>query len=84
LHQVRKDSKKLRYLYELLLNEKDKGKDSVKKSDENKINNYYNNQNIWNQMEQLKKIQDMLGNIHDYDITIAYLKRQDKRKNFVT
>ena len=84
MHQVRKDSKKLRYLYELLLNEKDKGKDSVKKSDENKINNYYNNQNIWNQMEQLKKIQDMLGNIHDYDITIAYLKRQDKRKNFVT
>jgi hypothetical protein len=61
LHQVRKDSKKLRYLYELLLNEKDKGKDSVKKSDENKINNYYNNQNIWNQMEQLKKNSRYVG-----------------------
>ena len=26
----------------------------------------------------------MLGNIHDYDMTIAYLKRQGKRKIFVT
>lgn len=61
LHQVRKDSKKLRYLFELLLNEKDKGKDgvdknNVEKNNENKINNNNNNnQNIWNQIEQLKK-----------------------------
>jgi len=89
LHQVRKNSKKLRYLFELLLTEKDRGKDNidksnVDKSNENKINNYSNNQNIWNQIERLKKMQDMLGNIHDYDITIAYLKRQGKRKSFVT
>jgi CHAD domain-containing protein len=31
------------------------------------------------QIEKLKKIQDMLGNIHDYDITIAYLKDYGKR-----
>ena len=84
LHQVRKDSKKLRYLFELLLTERDKDKDNIDKSNENKINNYSNNQNIWNQIELLKKMQDMLGNIHDYDMTIAYLKRQGKRKSFVT
>ena len=84
LHQVRKDSKKLRYLFELLLTERDKDKDNADKSNENKINNYSNNQNIWNQIERLKKMQDMLGNIHDYDMTIAYLKRQGKRKIFVT
>ena len=84
LHQVRKDSKKLRYLFELLLTERDKDKDNIDKSNENKINNYSNNQNIWNQIELLKKMQDMLGNIHDYDMTIAYLKRQGKRKIFVT
>jgi CHAD domain-containing protein len=84
LHQVRKDSKKLRYLFELLLTERDKDKDNIDKSNENKINNYSNNQNIWNQIELLKKMQDMLGNIHDYDMTIAYLKRQVKRKIFVT
>ena len=84
LHQVRKDSKKVRYLFELLLTERDKDKDNADKSNENKINNYSNNQNIWNQIERLKKMQDMLGNIHDYDMTIAYLKRQGKRKIFVT
>lgn len=84
LHQVRKDSKKLRYLFELLLTERDKDKDDADKSNENKINNYSNNQNIWNQIESLKKMQDMLGNIHDYDMTIAYLKRQGKRKIFDT
>ena len=84
LHQVRKDSKKLRYLFELLLTERDKDKDNADKSNENKINNYSNNQNIWNQIERLKKMQDMLGNIHDYDMTIAYLKRQGKRKIFDT
>jgi len=84
LHQVRKDSKKVRYLFELLLTERDKDKDNADKSNENKINNYSNNQNIGNQIELLKKIQDMLGNIHDYDMTIAYLKRQGKRKIFVT
>jgi CHAD domain-containing protein len=84
LHQVRKDSKKLRYLFELLLTERGKDKDNADKSNENKINNYSNNQNIWNQIESLKKMQDMLGNIHDYDMTIAYLKRQGKRKIFVT
>jgi hypothetical protein len=26
----------------------------------------------------------MLGNIHDYDITIAFLKQYDQQENFVT
>jgi CHAD domain-containing protein len=55
LHQVRKDSKKLRYLFELLLTEKDKSKDNVNKSKEQKTNNYSNIQNIWNQIDRLKK-----------------------------
>ena len=36
-----------------------------------------------NHIEKLKKIQDMLGDIHDYDITIAYLRQYDKQKNFI-
>jgi CHAD domain-containing protein len=84
LHQVRKDTKKLRYLLELILNNRHKIDGNIGKNNEIDKNNYGNDQNIWNQIEKLKKIQDMLGNIHDYDITIAYLKQHDKQKNFVT
>jgi CHAD domain-containing protein len=84
LHQVRKDTKKLRYLLELILNNRHKIDGNIDKNNEIDKNNYGNDQNIWNQIEKLKKIQDMLGNIHDYDITIAYLKQHDKQKNFVT
>jgi CHAD domain-containing protein len=50
LHELRKSSKKLRYLLELL-----------PKQDE--------------AVSKLTKIQDKLGSIHDFDITIAFLKR---------
>jgi len=50
LHELRKNSKKLRYLLELL-----------PKQDEG--------------VSKLIKMQDKLGSIHDFDITIAFLKR---------
>jgi len=84
LHQVRKDTKKLRYLLELMLNNRHKIDGNVGKNNETDKNNYSNEQNIWNQIEKLKEIQDMLGNIHDYDITIAFLKQYDQQENFVT
>lgn len=80
LHEVRKDSKKLRYLLELVLDNRDRHD----KNSEIGKNNYSNDQKVWNLIEKLKKIQDMLGNIHDYDITIAYLIQHNRQKNFVT
>jgi CHAD domain-containing protein len=79
LHEARKDSKKLRYLFELLLKDKDEDKGNVDKVNENESNTYRNEKRMQEQIEKLKKIQDMLGNIHDYDITIAYLKDYGKR-----
>jgi CHAD domain-containing protein len=74
----------LRYLLELMLNNRHKIDGNVGKNNETDKNNYSNEQNIWNQIEKLKEIQDMLGNIHDYDITIAFLKQYDQQENFVT
>ena len=84
LHEVRKDSKKLRYLLELLLNNRDRYEGNIDKNSVKGENNHSNEQNVGNLIEQLKKIQDMLGNTHDYDITIAYLKQHDRQKNGVT
>ena len=84
LHEARKDAKKLRYLLELVLNNGRKSDQPVVNNSEITKNSYSKDQNVFNQLEKLKKIQDMLGNIHDYDITIAYLKQYDRRKNFVT
>ncbi len=73
LHELRKDSKKMRYLLELLI-EKDK-----KKSDKNMCGNSIinrNDQKILQTIEILEQIQSMLGNIHDYDVTIDYIKQQ--------
>ncbi|MDQ6722758.1 MAG: CHAD domain-containing protein [Thermoproteota archaeon] len=84
LHEVRKDSKKLRYLLELLLNNRDRYEGNIDKNSVKGENNHSNEQNVGNLIEQLKKIQDMLGNTRDYDITIAYLKQHDRQKNVVT
>jgi CHAD domain-containing protein len=84
LHEVRKDTKKLRYLLELVLNNSHKSDQSTIQNSKITKTSYSDNQNILIQIEKLKKIQDMLGNIHDYDITIAYLQKYDKQKNFVT
>lgn len=60
LHEMRKDCKKLRYLLELLPVGTD-GKDEGK----DKVSQL---------IEELEKVQDMLGAIHDYDTTIAYIQ----------
>jgi CHAD domain-containing protein len=67
LHEMRKDCKKLRYLLELLpIGENDNNKDVDEVSQ---------------MIEELEKVQDMLGAIHDYDITIAYLKNHHKDRS---
>ena len=61
LHEMRKDCKKLRYLLELLPIDTD-----VKNQDKDKVSQL---------IDELEKVQDMLGTIHDYDTTIAYIKK---------
>ena len=61
LHEMRKDCKKLRYLLELLPIDAD-----GKNQDKDKVSQFIN---------ELEKVQDMLGTIHDYDTTIAYIKK---------
>lgn len=65
LHEMRKDCKKLRYLLELL---------PIGKNDRNK-------NKVVQLMEELEKIQDMLGTIHDYDTSIAYLKNRNRGRS---
>jgi CHAD domain-containing protein len=65
LHELRKDSKKLRYLIELVTS-KGNISDNAKALMDN--NNHKT-------LEHLEKIQGMLGNIHDYDIAIDYLRQ---------
>ncbi len=67
LHEMRKSAKKLRYILELNLSQATNHK-------EIENDNLANNKSIVTKIEKLKKIQDVLGRIHDYDITIAYLK----------
>ena len=62
---MRKDSKKLRYLLEL--------------GSHQNINSIDNNE-IHKMITELEDIQDMLGSIHDIDITIAHLK---KKKHYI-
>jgi CHAD domain-containing protein len=61
LHEMRKDCKKLRYLLELLPINRD-----IKNQDKDKVSQL---------IDELEKVQDMLGTIHDYDTTIAYIKK---------
>lgn len=65
LHELRKDSKKLRYLIELVTS-----KGNINQDANVLIDN--NNHKI---LEHLEKIQGMLGDIHDYDIAIDYLRQ---------
>ena len=82
LHEIRKDSKKLRYLLELVLSNKDRNKGNIDKSDLINKNDHGDNHNVTFLLEKLEKIQDMLGNIHDYDITTAYLKGHNSHDFF--
>lgn len=70
LHEVRKDTKKLRYLIELVLpKDHDESDDDPFK---NKTHSSHKNIS-YEVLEHLEKIQKMLGDIHDYDIVIDYL-----------
>ena len=78
LHELRKDSKKLRYLIELVINkeENDTSKRNINDEMDVLIDNNY--QKI---LEHLEKIQGMLGDIHDYDIALDYLRQHQASNN---
>ena len=75
LHDLRKRFKKLRYILELNLSQ-------ATKHNEIEMDYLVGKQNIVTKIEKLKRIQDILGDIHDYDITIAYLKSFNKNGNY--
>ena len=76
LHEVRKDTKKLRYVIELLLISKESGETDkqVKQID---VTNPIN-KDSHRILAYLEKLQEMLGDIHDYDVTLDYLKKKQK------
>ena len=79
LHELRKDTKKLRYLIELVT--KSDYEKSNKRSIEKKDSDKQLGENHNRILQQLEKIQGMLGEIHDYDVTIDYLKQQHVSNN---
>ena len=76
LHDVRKDTKKLRYVIELLLISKE-NRDTGKRVKLKDVTNPIN-KNSHRIMACLEKIQEILGDIHDYDVTLDYLKKKQK------
>jgi len=78
LHELRKDSKKLRYLIELVIN---KENDNTTKANTNDITNKLVDNNDHKILEHLEKIQEILGDIHDYDIAIDYLRQRHVSNN---
>jgi CHAD domain-containing protein len=81
LHEIRKDSKKLRYLFELLLSHGERGNENVDKKERLSGNKGDDVHGISGLIGTLESIQDMLGVIHDYDITIDYLKKHSMYKH---
>lgn len=75
LHEIRKDSKKLRYLFELVLSNKDRSNENVDKKEPLSGNTGDDVCGVSGLIGTLENIQDMLGVIHDYDVAIAYLKK---------
>lgn len=75
LHEMRKDCKKLRYMLELLPVE-----ENIKNKNKNRSKN---NDKISQLIKDFEVVQDMLGTIHDYDTTIAYLKNHQKHGNSI-
>lgn len=78
LHELRKDSKKLRYLIELLTNKENNDTSKGNINDDTNILIDNNNHKI---LEHLEKIQGMLGDIHDYDIALDYLRQHQASNN---
>jgi CHAD domain-containing protein len=61
LHEMRKDCKKLRYVFESI------------------PHNNTSNNSLLKLEEDLENMQDKLGEIHDCDATVAYLKKSQKK-----
>ena len=78
LHELRKDSKKLRYLIELVTNKEDCDTSKKNINDDTNVLIHNNNHKI---LEHLEKIQGMLGDIHDYDIALDYLRQYQASNN---
>ena len=76
LHQVRKDTKKLRYVIELLLISKEYEEEDNRIRQTDIVNPI--NKDIRQILAYLEKLQDILGDIHDYDITLEYLKKKQE------
>lgn len=81
LHELRKDTKKLRYLIELVT-KRDYERDN-ERSTENEGADEQLGENHNRILLELEKIQGMLGEIHDYDVTIDYLNQQHLSNNSV-
>ena len=77
LHEVRKDTKKLRYLIELVLPKDDDGSDNS--TVKNKTDASHKDIS-YEVLQHLEKMQKMLGDIHDYDIVIEYLNRNTSKE----
>lgn len=71
LHQLRKDLKKLRYVLEVMPS-------GLKKPHEKKAIRMLNGENKRAE-ERLKELQDLLGSMHDIDITVQYLESLRKK-----
>ena len=78
LHELRKDSKKLRYLIELVINKENNDTSKRNKNDDTNVLIDNNNHKI---LEHLEKVQGMLGDIHDYDIALDYLRQHRASNN---
>lgn len=79
LHELRKDTKKLRYLIELVTKRDYERAGERSTGDEGSDEQLGENHNRI--LRQLEKIQGMLGEIHDYDVTIDYLNQQHLSNN---
>jgi CHAD domain-containing protein len=79
LHELRKDTKKLRYLIELVT-KRDYERASERSTGDEDFDEQLG-ENHHRILRELEKIQGMLGEIHDYDVTIDYLNQHHLSKS---
>ncbi len=68
----------MRYLIELVINKEENDTSKGNTNDDTNVLIDNNNHKI---LEHLEKIQGMLGDIHDYDIAIDYLRQHQASNN---
>lgn len=81
LHKLRKDSKKLRYIFELLIGKEKKYKEANENGSADGNDKY--TKFILQCIEKLEEIQNTIGQIHDYDITLEYLRQQEEDPSII-